>query len=99
MAWDRSQGVNPKYRSREHKRYRDALVAKLKAEGYLVCTARVCIMPNRRIVEANGRRPNGLHLGHADNGVDYAGPQHAACNVKDGARRGRQRQVSTILRW
>jgi hypothetical protein len=99
MAWDHSAGVDPKYRSREHIAYRKRLVAQLERDGFLICTAKVCVMPTRQITEPNGRARHGLHAGHEDDGVTYAGPQHAACNVKDGARRGRQRQVSTILRW
>jgi hypothetical protein len=99
MAWDRSQGVNPKYRTREHVNGRAALVRQLKRDGYLICTATTCLMPTRTITNSNGRAWDGLQYGHADNGVDYAGPQHAACNVTDGSRRGRARQNQTRLDW
>ena len=92
MPWDRSAGTNPKYRTREHIVYRKRLVAQLKRDGYLICTATVCVMPSRTITNPNGRAPDGLNAGHADNGVDYDGPQHRACNVKDGARRARAKQ-------
>ena len=92
MAWDRSKGTDPKYRTREHREARAALVRQLHRDGHLTCTAKVCVMPTRWITESNGRKRNGLHLGHADNGIDYDGPQHNACNVKDGARRARAKQ-------
>lgn len=107
MPWDHSAGVNPKYRTAEHIHKRKALVAQLRREGHLVCTAAVCVFPTRHITEPNGRRRNGLHLGHRDDGVTYAGPQHNACNVKDGAVRGRAKQAepkspasfTTSRRW
>ena len=99
MTWDRTAGVNPKYRTREHREYRARLVAQLKRDGWLTCTAKTCVMPTRQITNPNGRARDGLHAGHADNGVDYDGPQHAACNVKDGARRARKLQTTTALRW
>jgi hypothetical protein len=92
MTWDRTGGTDPKYRTPEHIAYRKRLVAQLKRDGYLICTAKVCAFPTRRITETNGRRRDGLHAGHEDDGVTYAGPQHAACNVKDGARRARAKQ-------
>jgi hypothetical protein len=104
MPWSstRKAGTNPKYRSAEHRERRAALVRRLKAGEVLVCTALVCVMPSREITNPNGRARDGLHLGHADDGVTYAGPQHNACNVKDGARRGRARQgrrASAERRW
>ena len=92
MPWDRSAGTNPKYRSREHVAYRKRLVAQLKRDGYLICTATVCVMPSRTITNPNGRERDGLHAGHEDDGQTYRGPQHAACNVRDGAVRARKRQ-------
>src|SRR5690348_3699976 len=101
MPWARDRGVDPKYRTKEHRDYRASLVAQLKRDGYLICTAKVCTFPTRAITNPNGRARNGLHAGHADNGIDYDGPQHAACNVKDGARRARAKQdtKTTRLRW
>ena len=103
MGWDGSRGpVDPKYRSREHKAYRARLVAELKRAGYLVCTAKTCVMPTREIRNPNGRARDGLHAGHDDSGTSYDGPQHNACNVRDGAVRGRARQIeqpSSSLRW
>lgn len=92
MTWDRTTGTNPKYRTPEHKRYREGLVAQLKRDGFLSCTATVCEFPTRDITNPNGRDRDGLHAGHNDAGTEYDGPQHAACNVKDGARRARAKQ-------
>ena len=105
MGWDGSRGpTKAKYRSREHKRYRAQLVAQLKRDGYLVCTARECVMPSREIRTPNGRARDGLHAGHDDSGTRYDGPQHNACNVRDGAVRGRERQIrvperASELQW
>ena len=107
MPWDRRAGTHPKYRSREHIAYRKRLVAQLNRDGYLTCTAKMCIMPTRTITNPNGRARDGLHLGHNDDGVTFAGPQHAACNVKDGAVRARAKQdapeaprsFTTARRW
>jgi len=102
MAFARSKRVDPKYRSREHLEYRARLVAQLEREGFLICTAKVCVFPSRTITNPNGRARDGLHAGHNDAGTDYDGPQHNACNVRDGAARGRARRSSTrssTLRW
>jgi hypothetical protein len=92
MPWDRSQPTDPKYRTREHKQYRTHLLALLKQHGYLTCTANTCHLPTRTITNPNGSHNDGLTAGHADNGVDYDGPQHRTCNTKDGAKRARARQ-------
>ena len=92
MAWDRSDGVNPKYRTKEHREYRANLVRQLRRDGHLTCTARVCLFPSRHITNPNGRQRDGLHAGHNDAGTAYDGPQHNACNVRDGATRGRAKQ-------
>jgi hypothetical protein len=92
VTWDRTKGTDPKYRSIEHKRYREGLVAHLKRDGYLICTASQCVQPTRHITNPNGRYRDGLHAGHNDAGTEYVGPQHNACNVKDGARRARAKQ-------
>lgn len=99
MPWSRTSGAAPVYRSKQHRDYRAQLVAQLKRDGYLVCTAKVCVFPSRLITNPNGRARDGLHAGHNDSGTAYDGPQHNACNVKDGARRGRARQNVTRLRW
>lgn len=92
MAWDRSAGTNPKYRTKEHRDYRASLVAQLKRTGHLTCTAATCVMPTRDITNPNGRERDGLHAGHNDAGTEYDGPQHNACNVRDGATRARAAQ-------
>lgn len=97
MPWDRSTGTDPKYRTREHKAARLNLVRQLKHDGYLLCTAVDCVFPTREITQPNGRERAGLHLGHEDNGIDLRGPEHNACNVKDGARRGRAKQNAMPL--
>ena len=100
MSWDGTRGpTDPKYRTKQHRQYRAGLVAQLKRDGYLICTAKTCVMPSRVITNPNGRARDGLHAGHDDSGTRYDGPQHAACNVSDGARRGRARQGSSSLRW
>lgn len=92
MAFQPNSGAAAKYRTKAHRDYRAGLVAQLKRDGYLTCTARDCVFDTRSITNPNGRARDGLHAGHQDNGVDYAGPQHNACNVKDGARRARAKQ-------
>lgn len=95
MPWDRKTGTNPKYRTPEHKRYRESLVAQLKRDGHLICTAAPCLFPTRHITNPNGRDRDGLHAGHNDAGTEYDGPQHNACNVRDGAVRARAKQNET----
>ncbi len=103
MAWPRTNGAHPKYRTREHRTKRAALAAQLKAQGYLTCSAKVCLFPSRVITNPNGRAMDGLHLGHEDDGVTYRGPEHAQCNREDGAQRARQRRaklnIQSPLRW
>jgi hypothetical protein len=101
MPWDRSQPSDPKYRSREHRAYVAHLKQRLRFEGVLWCTAAECLFESRAITNSYGRDDDGLTAGHADNGVDYDGPQHRACNVRDGARRGnaRSRKADTPRRW
>ena len=92
MPWDRSQPTDPKYRTREHRQYVASLKAKLLRDGVLWCTARECLFDSRAIVNRDGRDDDGLTAGHADNGVDYDGPQHRACNIHDAAVRARGRR-------
>ena len=104
MGWNRTKGrgeVNPKYRTPEHRRYRAGLLATLRREGVLYCTAAHCLMPTREIRNPNGNQPDGLQAGHNDEGTEYVGAQHAKCNSTDGAKRGRARQeeaVTTTMR-
>lgn len=101
MPFAKRSAPAAKYRTRQHREYRAALVQQLKRDGYLTCTAKTCVFPTRHITNPNGRARDGLHAGHNDAGTDYDGPQHNACNVKDGARRGRarQNQKASQLRW
>ena len=92
MSFDRHSGTKAKYRTAEHRARRAHLVALIRAGHALECTAAICVFDRAPITNPNGRDPDGLHLGHNDDGVTYAGPQHALCNVKDGARRARALQ-------
>ena len=89
---------NPKYKTAEHRKLRAHYATQLRAGLVLTCTATTCVMPSRAMTNPNGNAPDGLHLGHNDDGTTYAGPQHNACNVKDGARRGRAKQ-NQPRRW
>jgi hypothetical protein len=93
VPWDRTSGTDPKYRSKAHRDYRASLVRQLKRDGYLMCTAKTCVMPTRMITNPRGRDRDGLHAGHDDSGTQYDGPQHNACNVTDGAKRARAKQL------
>lgn len=100
MAFAKRSGSAAKYRSREHREYRASLVRQLRRDGYLICTAKACLFPTRYITNPNGRDRDGLHAGHDDSGTRYDGPQHNACNVRDGARRGKARQgKQTRIAW
>lgn len=103
MTWanTRRPGTDPKYRTKEHRDLRSHWVRRIRAGEYVECTADECVMPHRQIVNTNGRARDGLHLGHEDDGVTYRGPQHNACNVRDGARRGnaRSKGIEPVRRW
>ena len=108
MAFAKRSGTHPKYRTRQHREFRARLLAQLKADGYLTCTATVCLFPTRYITNPNGRAMDGLHAGHHPDGVTYRGPEHAQCNREDGAKRAQQRRrtkrtptqaPSSPLRW
>ena len=101
MPWSttRAEGTDPKYRTKEHRDYCASLKRQLKRDGFLNCTAVVCVFDTRLITNPNGNERDGLTAGHNDDGVTYAGPQHRACNVKDGARRGNARSRGVGRRW
>ena len=102
MPWSttRQPGTAAKYRSKEHRDLRAHYVRLIKAGQPLACTAKVCVLGRAPITNTNGRARDGLHLGHNDDGTTYAGPQHNACNVKDGARRGNAKSRGvTPRRW
>ena len=87
MPWDRSQPVDPKYRSKAHRAERAKYVRQMEREGYLICQQPVCLNPSRVILPGDR-----WHLGHDDSGTQYIGPVCARCNVVDGAKRARARQ-------
>ena len=94
MGWSTHRPPrNPKYRTPEHlakvREYKD----QLRRAGYLTCTAPVCVFPDRTITNPDGRDRDGVHAGHNPDGVTYAGPQHAACNLKEASTRARAKQV------
>lgn len=95
MGWDHSAGTDPKYRTPEHRRETQRLKRELQRYGVLECTAPVCLMSSRAITNPNGRDPDGLHAGHNEDGVTYAGPQHNRCNVTEAAVRARATQGET----
>jgi hypothetical protein len=100
MPWDRSQPTASKYRTPEHRAYAAHLKRRLRDERVLWCTAVHCLFDTRAITNPNGRDDDGLTAGHADNGVDYDGPQHRLCNARDGAVRARAKQDdSQPTRW
>jgi hypothetical protein len=99
LPWAKDTSADAKYHSAQHRKVRAALVAQLKRDGYLTCTARDCVFPTRTITNPNGRDRDGLHAGHNDAGTDYDGPQHNACNIKDAAVRARARQTTTQIQW
>src|SRR4051794_14072190 len=93
MPWDRSTPTDPKYRTKAHRDERAKYVRQMKRDGYLICAQPVCVMGERTI-----QRHDDWHLGHDETGMQYIGPTHAACNVKDGARRARARRDDPIVR-
>ena len=86
-----STPTDPKYRTKEHRDRRAALVRQIKAGHLVECTADECVIGDRAITNTDGRDCDGLHLGHNADGITYAGPQHRACNIRDGARRANVR--------
>jgi hypothetical protein len=97
MAWDRTAPTHPKYRTPEHRRERARWATVLKRDGVVTCAQPICVMPTRDITTTDE-----WHLGHNDEGTHYIGPVHAACNVKDAARRASARShgtSSTPRRW
>lgn len=93
MPWNTSRphgkGVDPKYRTKQHRDQVNAYKTQLHRNGHLTCAQPVCVMPSRLILP-------GMHwaAGHDNSGTRYIGPVHRTCNAKDGARRARARQTS-----
>lgn len=56
--------------------------------GQAYCHARVCLMPTRWIPPDQPGKPTGWHLGHNPARTAWTGPEHAICNLRDGAVRG-----------
>ena len=92
MSWARSrpngQAAAGKYKTPEHRALRRDLLAAFTPGD----PCAFCGTPMWGPAAA-------IHLGHQDDGVRYRGLEHAACNVRDGARRGRARQDVTRLQW
>jgi hypothetical protein len=100
MPWDTTRPPDAKYRTREHRVLRAHYVELINAGEALRCTAKNCLLKRAPITNTNGNDHDGLHLGHNDDGVTYAGPQHNACNVHDAAVRGNERSKGrTPNRW
>jgi hypothetical protein len=97
MGWPTKTA--PKYRSKEHRDYRAGLVRQLQRDGYLICTAPVCLFDTRTITNPNGNDDDGLHAGHHDDGVTYRGPEHGLCNIRDGQARALIRSKPKPGRW
>ena len=100
MTWART--TDPKYRSKAHRDYRASLVRQLERDGYLTCTADVCVFPTRTITKANGNARDGLHAGHETDGVTYRGPQHRDCNLLDAVSRAapvKAQPATEVKRW
>lgn len=73
----------------QHREARARWLAELNRLGSLPCTR--CprpVLPGQAV-----------HLDHTDDRGSYIGLAHARCNVRAGARRGRQLQQATRLRW
>src|SRR4051794_7080107 len=103
MPWSttRTSGTAAKYRTKEHRDYRNSLVRQLKQAGYLICTATTCVFDERTITNPNGRDPDGPHARHNEAGPEYVGPQPNACNIRDGAKPGNARSpgLQQTTRW
>jgi hypothetical protein len=100
MPWDTTRPADAKYRTRQHRELRAHYVRRIRAGDALECTAAVCLFNRAPITNPNGNARDGLHLGHNDDGVTYAGPQHNACNVRDAAIRGNERSgTRSSSRW
>lgn len=102
MPWATSRGkrgTHPKYRTRQHRQLSEQYKRQVRAGHVLTCTAARCVMSSRAITNPNGMDPDGVTVGHNDDGVTYAGPQHRRCNVLDGARRGSliARGLTTVI--
>jgi hypothetical protein len=97
MPWDRSAPADPKYKTREHREARAALLT-IYQPGDPCCLCGHPMWPPTR----------NLHADHVPGTDEYRGLAHGSvpcetcgvkCNVVDGSRRGRARQDTTQLQW
>jgi hypothetical protein len=100
MPWSttRTPGTNPKYRTREHREARAALLA-VYQPGDPCCLCGHAMWPPT----------SALHADHDPNDeARYRGLAHGTspcqdcgrrCNVRDGSKRARARQGQTSLEW
>lgn len=96
MTWDRSRsGTSAKYRTPEHRAERKRWAPIVEA-GNAECAEPVCVMPSRWIAPGSE-----WHVSHDPTGTRYIGPSHAACNVREAAKRARAGQISgqAVTRW
>ena len=98
MPWDKSrprgQGVDAKYRTKQHRDTVKAYKQQLARDGQAQCAQPICVMRSRLILL--GMR---WCAGHDDSGSHYIGLVHEQCNRSDGGRRARARQTASPLRW
>lgn len=101
MPWDPSRPTDPKYATREHRAQVAAHKAAIARDGYVMCAAVECLLPNRVITNLNGNDPDGVTAGHNPDGVTYNGPEHRTCNGHEAAVRAnrRSRGMDTPRRW
>lgn len=88
MSWQRNRPgghgyVNPKYRDKQHRDWRAALIAAFTPGQPCGLCGEPMYPPTRN-----------LHADHTSMALT-----HRRCNVKDGARIARARQTSSRLRW
>jgi hypothetical protein len=57
----------------------------------VLCAAVHCLFGSRYINNLRGMEPDGVTVGHEDDGVGIRGPEHRACNLHDAAKRGNAR--------
>jgi len=100
MPWSRTRPRSRKY-GREHRDERERHMAALIRQGAGLCAERICVKRTRVITPDMD-----LHLCHAPDGVTVLGLGHAACNVREAARRARAKQTRrhhtterSHLRW
>ena len=101
MPWSttRPAGTQAKYRSKEHRDLLASYKLSIARDGYVVCAAVDCLFETRLITNPCGMEPDGVTVGHEDDGVRIRGPEHRADNVRDGARRGNARSHGAVRRW